>query len=85
MDFKADRADAKNNREELDLVIRTISAIVFLPKALNKNCDLAQSPGQLFRSSLCQFDHLSPYPSAMRSWPKVTHKLHRVRRFNFPS
>lgn len=52
MDFKADRADAKNNREELDLVIRTISAIVFLPKALNKNCDLAQSPGQLFRSSL---------------------------------
>lgn len=29
MDFKADRADAMNNREELDLVIRTISAIVF--------------------------------------------------------
>lgn len=28
MDFKADSADAMNNREELDLVIRTISAIV---------------------------------------------------------
>lgn len=52
MDFKADSADAMNNREELDLVIRTISAIVFLPKALIKNCDLAQSSGELFRSCL---------------------------------